>query len=447
MHPNPRKILPILFLVVVGGGIYWYLDSRQASADSGNLAASGTIEATQVVVAPQVGGQVLEVLAEEGQTVQAGQVLVRFGDSLLQAQLDQAEAALALAKANYDLVAAGPAEAQRQAAVASAELELLSAQQALDALYDHADLVAAQALKEIAIAEDAIDAASKRQVNLVSGSTQADIDAARASVVLAKDQLDRAQEDYEPYKNKSEDNLVRAALLSKFSAAQKAYDAAVTRFNNLVGQANDLDLSLAEADLAVAEAQRADAQRRFDLLKAGPDPDAVALVEARVKSAASRLVLAQAGATSEQLAVAQAQVVSAEAAIQVIQAQNDKLVLVAPIDGILLERSVEPGEIALPGSPLLTLARLDRLTITVYVPEDRYGLISLGQSALVSVDSFPGVRFAAQVVHIADRAEFTPRNVQTAEGRRTTVFAVDLAIENPDGKLKPGMPADVEFNP
>ena len=61
------------------------------------------------------------------------------------------------------------------------------------------------------------------------------------------------------------------------------------------------------------------------------------------------------------------------------------------------------------------------------------------------MDSFPGQQFAATVTHIADRAEFTPRNVQTAEGRRSTVFAVRLSIDNPDGQLKPGMPADVDF--
>jgi multidrug resistance efflux pump len=111
----------------------------------------------------------------------------------------------------------------------------------------------------------------------------------------------------------------------------------------------------------------------------------------------------------------------------------------------VLSRSVEPGEVALPGAPLLTLARLDRLNITVYVPEDLYGTINLGETAQVSVDSFPGEAFTAEVVHIADQAEFTPRNVQTSEGRRSTVFAVRLAIANPDGQLKPGMPADVTF--
>jgi HlyD family secretion protein len=79
------------------------------------------------------------------------------------------------------------------------------------------------------------------------------------------------------------------------------------------------------------------------------------------------------------------------------------------------------------------------------VPEDRYGELRVGQAALVTVDSFPDVIFQAKVVRIADQAEFTPRNVQTDEGRRTTVFAVELSIEDSSGQLKPGMPATVRF--
>ena len=116
-----------------------------------------------------------------------------------------------------------------------------------------------------------------------------------------------------------------------------------------------------------------------------------------------------------------------------------------PVDGIVLTRLVEPGEVVAPGGTLLTMGPLEQLTITVYIPEDKYGTINLGQVALVNVDSFPGETFEAMVTRIADQAEFTPRNVQTQEDRRTTVFAIELGIDNPDGKLKPGMPADVEF--
>jgi len=137
----------------------------------------------------------------------------------------------------------------------------------------------------------------------------------------------------------------------------------------------------------------------------------------------------------------------AQGALDVIQSQIAKLVIASPINGVVDTRSAEPGEVMVPGAPLFTLIKEEDLTITVYIPENRYGTILLGQSARVSVDSFPGEAFAAKVIRIADQAEFTPRNVQTEQGRSTTVFAVDLAVSDTQGKLKPGMPADVNFNP
>ncbi len=117
----------------------------------------------------------------------------------------------------------------------------------------------------------------------------------------------------------------------------------------------------------------------------------------------------------------------------------------SPLNGVVLYRAVEPGEVASPGTPLMTIADLNKLKLTVYVPEDRYGLINLGQVYPVSVDSFPGQTFAGTVSYISDQAEFTPRNVQTTENRKTTVFAIRLDLPPSDGKLKPGMPADVQF--
>jgi multidrug resistance efflux pump len=195
----------------------------------------------------------------------------------------------------------------------------------------------------------------------------------------------------------------------------------------------------------MAEAQLADAQRRYELVKNGPDPNDIALAEARLQTAEANLAASLADPSPEQLALAQAQVEAAQAAVSVLERQLDRLTILAPSQGIVLERLIEPGEVALPSTPLLIMARLDNLTITVYVPEDRYGDITLGQAARVSVDSFPTQVFDGQVIHIADEAEYTPRNVQTQEGRRTTVFAVKLAVENAEGKLKPGMPADVIF--
>jgi len=117
----------------------------------------------------------------------------------------------------------------------------------------------------------------------------------------------------------------------------------------------------------------------------------------------------------------------------------------APIAGVVLYRNVEPGEVVAAGAPLITLINPDELTLTVYVPEDRYGQIALGQSYPVTVDSFPGEIFSATVTHVADQAELTPRNVQTTDSRKNTVFAIKLDLPQAEGKLKPGMPADVQF--
>ncbi len=122
---------------------------------------------------------------------------------------------------------------------------------------------------------------------------------------------------------------------------------------------------------------------------------------------------------------------------------NEKIT--SPINGVVLERLIEPGELASPGSTLIVVSDLDALTLKVYVPEDRYGQVILGQTYPVTVDSFPGQTFSAKVSHIADKAEFTPHNVQTVDGRKSTVFAVTLNLALSGGKLKPGMPADVHF--
>ena len=445
MHPDPKRIVPIVILVGLAVIAVWYLISTKANPANGPIEASGTIEATEINLASEVGGKVSDVIAQQGQAISAGQVLVKFDDSLLLAQLDQARAGLAQAQANYDLIAAGPTQEQRQVAIAAARLELLTAEQALQDINDAAALKASGALHDIALAEQAIDRATQRQDNLATPAEQADIDSARASVVLAKDLLDKARDDYEPYANKPEDNVTRAVFLGRLSAAQNNYDAAVSRLNNMLGVADDIDVHLADSELAIAQAQLADAERRYELVKNGPDPRDVALAEARLQTAEANLAASLAEPSQEQLALAKAQVEAAQAAVTVLETQLDRLTVHAPLDGIVLERLIDPGEIALASTPLLNMARLDNLTITVYVPEDRYGDITLGQDAQVSVDSFPQQVFEGQVIHIADQAEYTPRNVQTQEGRRTTVFAVKLAVENTDGKLKPGMPADVNF--
>lgn len=118
----------------------------------------------------------------------------------------------------------------------------------------------------------------------------------------------------------------------------------------------------------------------------------------------------------------------------------------SPIDGVVLLRAAEPGEITAAGGSLLVIANLDEMTLTVYIPEDQYGKIYLGQEYPITVDSFPDRVFMGKVTHISEKAEFTPQNIRTVEGRQSTVYAVRLTVPNPGHDLKPGMPADVTLN-
>jgi len=117
----------------------------------------------------------------------------------------------------------------------------------------------------------------------------------------------------------------------------------------------------------------------------------------------------------------------------------------APISGVVLNRNLEAGETVTPGSIVIVIGQLAEVELVVYIPETEYGKVNLGDGVSITVDSFPSETFRGTVVQISDQAEFTPRNVQTVEGRRATVYAIKLSVPNPELKLKPGMPADVTF--
>ncbi len=132
----------------------------------------------------------------------------------------------------------------------------------------------------------------------------------------------------------------------------------------------------------------------------------------------------------------------AHAAYELVSATIGNAVIYAPIDGHVLERNLEVGEMAFPGSPILTLADLKSVYMKIYVNETRLGLVKPGQKAHVFVDSFPGKPFTGKVTAISNKAEFTPKTIQTKDERVKLVFEVKIAVENPDIALKPGMPAD-----
>jgi len=178
----------------------------------------------------------------------------------------------------------------------------------------------------------------------------------------------------------------------------------------------------------------------------------VALAEAIVAQAAAGVAAAEAqvdaykaGPTEEQLSVARGPVAQAQVALDALLAQREEVVVVAPIEGVVLSKTAHAGELAAPGGQLLALADLSEVKLAVFVAENRLGEVALNQNVRVEVDAFPGRTFGGRVVHIADHAEYTPRNVATKEERVNTVYAVEIVLPNADGLLKPGMSADAAF--
>jgi HlyD family secretion protein len=436
-------------VLVIGALIIWYLVGGGRAAGNGALDASGTVEAVEVIIAPELSGRVQEVLVEQGDPIAAGDLVLRLDDSLLQAQRQRSIAALEAARKNLVVSQAGlelaqsalhAAEVSRDAAQASAEAELMVAQRALDELYENNDVAKAEAQRAIAAAERVVRDAQYLWDNYTLPSTQKNLTASEG-ISMTLQLLDRARTRFEPYKYEDSGNETRKELKEDLDEAQSDYDTAVRRM--------ELEMGLQQAQAHLDKAKR-DAQK----LAEGPNPDDVAALEARIQAILAVPKQAQAAVEQADVAMdqagdrvdqAQGAVEQAQAEVDWIDVQIEKLVVYAPNSGVVIARNVEPGEVVQAGAPLLRIGNLDQLTITVYIPEDLYGQIKLGQQARVMVDSFPGETFTGTVTHIADKAEFTPRNVQTVEGRKSTVFAIELSIDNTDGKLKPGMPADVSF--
>jgi len=128
--------------------------------------------------------------------------------------------------------------------------------------------------------------------------------------------------------------------------------------------------------------------------------------------------------------------------VNLISATIEGAVINSPIDGVVLEKNLETGEMAFPGSAIITLANLKKPWINIYIDEKKLGLVKLGQKAYVKVDSIPGKKFPGVVTLISNKAEFTPRTIQTKDERVKLMYAVKISIENPEMELKPGMPAD-----
>jgi multidrug resistance efflux pump len=350
---------------------------------------------------------------QEGQTVLRGEVLLVLSSVAVEGQVRQAEAAVEAAEADLALASAAPSP-ETQAAM-RAQLRLAEGEAA-----------AASGRLQSAQAQRANPQSLRGQI--LEAQTQLNLALRAVEAAEADEQRAAYERDQAAYASSEQRGLAFTADANgaALAAARDEQQAAAVALKGLRAiEANPIALDAAvhgaAGESAVAEAGVRVAEARLQDVLAGPQPSEVALARAHLDLAHAQLSLAR--------------------------AQASRLLLRAPGEGVVLEQIAQAGESVVPAMSLLILGDLRHVTVRVFVPEPRIGEVCTGQRASVTVDSYPGRQFLGTVSRIAERAEYTPRNVATREGRQNTFYSVEIAVDNEDLALKPGMPADVSFLP
>lgn len=272
---------------------------------------------------------------------------------------------------------------------------------------------------------------------VTAGQVLATLSTTDADLHLARLQAERAQAD---------------AQLRLLLAGSRKED--VDQALSLVTAAEaDLQVARTELEAAQVEATRFArlVEQRAGAVKARDDAEARRkAADARVQAATDRVSVARAGVTRltsgprrEEVDAARARLSIVDAAMATVRADVAEATITAPSDGVVVSRLIEPGELVAPRTPVLVLMDLDRVWASAYVDEPLVGSVKLNQDATVITDG--GARLQGRVTFIASRAEFTPRNVQTADERARLVYRVTVSVDNREGILKPGMPVEVEW--
>ncbi len=366
-----------IFLISAGGFVYYqatYLPAQATDEDEiqttvvrqGDLviyaSGSGTlITINEMELGFGTNGTVAELDVQVGDKVNAGDILAIQGDR------DQLEAA-----------------------VTGDQLSVINAQNALDELYENADLVAAQAQLNLATAQDELSSALYTQAAQQAGNraSQLTIEYAYADLVIAENKLQKAREEYEKLLHLPETDSRRMRALSNYLAAQQTYNSALREYNWYTGQPSDIDQAQLNAEVALAEAKVAEAEREYERLKDGPDPDEVAMAEL--------------------------QLANAEATLAVSQSFLKESVIVAPMDGTVLAVTAEVGDDV--SKSFITLADLSQLYLEIFLDETDMDKIDVDYEVeILFFDALPDRVFTGRVVQV-DPSLYTSGQISTVKG-------------------------------
>ncbi|HMD70850.1 MAG TPA: efflux RND transporter periplasmic adaptor subunit [Bryobacteraceae bacterium] len=384
-----KPIIIILALAAVGAAAWVY--HEKAKKPDNRIVVSGNIELTEVNIAFKTAGKLIERTVDEGDAVKKGQVIARLDRDQLLAQRQRDVAALE--------------SAESQLAQAETALEWEKATLAGDVEQKRGDVASNEA----------------RLAELQNGARPQEKLDAQAAVDSAQSEVDRSKKDWDRAQQLFKDDDISAAQFDQYRNRWESATAALKSAKERQA------LVLLGPRAEVIQAQQAALERSRGALKMG---------EANTLEMKRR---------EEELAARRADIAESRATIAMIDSQLADTVQTSPVDGVVLVKSADVGEVLASGTTVVTVGDIDHPWLRGYVNETDLGRVRLGSQVKVTTDSYPGKVYPGRVTFISAEAEFTPKQIQTAEERVKLVYRVKIEMDNPRHELKSNMPADAEI--
>jgi len=385
-----RRIVVILLLAILGGGGWWWWRAHH-SGDGNRILVSGNLELTQVDISFKIAGRLTERTVDEGQWVKKGDLIAMIDPVQLRQQKVRDQAIVYSAESNYKQLETSIAyqKATLESDVAQRKAELNQAQAKLDAL--------------------------------LNGSRKQDIQQAEAGVTDAKAQLEFARLDW----------ARSQTLFKNEDISKQQYDQSRTKFES-------------------AQAILRQAEEKYSMVKEGPRQEDIAGGRADVARAQAAVQTAEANRLEllrkeQELAARKAEIERSRAQVGISESQLNDTSVFTPIDGVVLVKSAEVGEVLAAGTTVVTIGDLEHPWLRAYIIESDLGKVKLGQKVKLSTDSYPGKVYWGTISFISSEAEFTPKQIQTKEERVKLVYRIKIDVDNSSHELKNNMPVDAEI--
>lgn len=434
IKPKKKDKRPfILIALVIVGIAYFSYNKFFHKINTGKIEANGTLEATEIQISSEVAGRIENIAFEEGYKIKKNQLLAIVNDEIYKTQVLQAKANFLANQSKYQSLKVGA----RKEEVDQASL-----------LKDQSEKLLLGSNKSY---YDSKELYENRSI------TKQQLDTAETQYKTSKNQYETAKANLEQLKSSfkiTKSNLLRTKdLYNKQSISTQQLDTAQNQFDIVSAQLKMAEQNLNQSKTLMDGAERNfknvqniyenRAQQKLQLHSAEVQKE---VAESNLEISKKKLDLIKAQAKKEDLESLKSVALQADAGVKLAQIQLDKTKIKSNVEGIVITKSVEKGEVVNQGSVIATIADLSNMWLRVYVPEYQVNLLKIGQNVNIKTDSSPDKTFTGKIIQISSKAEFTPRNVQTKEERVNQVFGVKIAIANNNLELKSGVPADVEIS-